>query len=266
MHVSSMPTLLIGTLIVGLTVFVSVACVYIVRRISSHPILSENNEFAGFTYPIVGLIYGVFLAFTIIIEWGQFSDAEHSATYEVTYLSELWRDAQVFPVSLRNQIQDRLIAYASAVVENEWSSIASDGKVNKMAENAYEEIWKCYYNFQPKTAREIAFYNESLKQLNELGRQRRQRILYRQSELPTIMWVFLISGGIATISFSYLFGTKHAWSQALIVALLSGLISFSLFLVLSLQHPFTGGLSIKPEAWQELLKSFEERKQQQLIE
>ena len=70
MHVSSMPALLMGTLIVGLTVLVSVACVYIVRRIKPHPILSANNEFAGFTYPIVGLIYGVFLAFTIIVEWG----------------------------------------------------------------------------------------------------------------------------------------------------------------------------------------------------
>ena len=48
------------------------------------------------------------------------------------------------------------------------------------------------------------------------------------------------------------------------IALLAGLIGFSLFLVLSLQYPFTGDISIKPSAFQELLTSFAHRRALQL--
>ena len=71
-------------------------------------------------------------------------------------------------------------------------------------------------------------------------------------------------GGAVTLAFTFLFGTKHVWAHALVTALLAVLISFSLFLVFSLQYPFSGDVSVKPEAFQDLLRSFEERKQDQL--
>ena len=44
-------------------------------------------------YSMIGLVYGVYLAFTIIAVWEQFSAAEEVTTAEATHLSELWRDA-----------------------------------------------------------------------------------------------------------------------------------------------------------------------------
>jgi hypothetical protein len=51
--------------------------------------------------------------------------------------------------------------------------------------------------------------------------------------------------------------------SSVINALIAALIAFSIFLVFSLQHPFTGDVSIKKAPFETLLKSFDERKQKQ---
>ena len=266
MDTTSWNTFFSGVLIVGLTVIFSTIGVFVVRRLKSHKILSENNEFAGITYPVVGLVYGVFLAFTIIIAWEKFSEAEHSAIYEVTHLSELWRNAQVFPAVHRDRIQEKLYHYVRAVKDKEWLSMAEDGKENEETQKAYESIWMSYYSFEPKGSGQEIFFAESITHLNEVGQYRRQRIMFSSYELPGILWVFVIAGGIITTSLNYLIGIKSKWSQIIINALIAALIAFSIFLIASLQHPFTGDVNISNAPFESLLVSFDERKIQQNAE
>lgn len=254
-----MPSWIIGTLIIGTSVLLAVVLTHLVRRRIPHAVLKENTEFVGFTYAVLGVIYGVILAFTVVVVWEQFSQAERSATQEVTYLSELWRDAQVFPTTTRTEIQRRLIAYTRSVIGKEWATMARSGTRNIDTERNYEQIWDAYYAFHPQSALQRTYYGKSISELNEMGRQRRMRLLASQMELPTILWVFLVTGGVLTVAFLYFFAPKYVASHALVTASLAGLISFSLFLVMSLQFPFTGDVSVKPDAFRELVVSFQER-------
>jgi hypothetical protein len=259
-----LPTLPMAAIVAFLSMLLALLGLFCFRRLGLHLILRHNNAFTASVYPIIGGIYGVFLAFTVVIAWSQFLDAKRSATNEATYLSELWRDAQVFPTPLRDQIQRQLVAYAKAVINDEWHTMADSGLPSPVAEAAYEKLWQCYYQLAPKSVQEEAFFRASINELNQLGRERRLRILESRSKLPQPMWVFLICGGMLTIFFTYLFGTRHQWLQGLVIVLLAGLIGFSLFLVLSLQYPFTGDISIRPTAFQELLTSFAQRRYHQL--
>ncbi len=58
-----------------------------VRRIWPHPAFKENNELVGFTFAVYGLIYGVLLAFTIIVDWERFAGTERLVMQETTILS-----------------------------------------------------------------------------------------------------------------------------------------------------------------------------------
>ena len=263
MNSAAMHTVNSGLLIVGVTVVTAVIAVFVVRKLKSYQAFKENNEFAGVTYPFVGLVYGVFLAFTIVIAWGKFSEAEHCAIYEITHLSQLWRNAQAFDDDRRDRIQDKLIDYVKLVINKEWDAMSERGEADEVTRDAYEEIWQCYYECEPKGDRQTAFFNESIGHMSEVGRYRRQRIMFSSYEIPGIMWVFVIIGGLITISLNYLIGTRSAWSQAIINALIAALIAFSIFLVFSLQHPFTGDVSIEKKPFIELLDDFKERKQKQ---
>jgi hypothetical protein len=266
MQVFLIPTLPLAVLIALMSMAFGILGFYLFRRLNLHNRFGQNNPFTGSIYPIIGMIYGVFLAFTVIIAWGQFLEAKKSATSEATYLSELWRDAQVFPVPVRHQIEQHLAEYTKAVAEFEWHTMAVAGQASPKAQMTYAGLWQSYYQFAPQTIQQQAFYLSSLQALNELGRHRRLRILASRSKLPTPMWIFLIFGGVLTIFYTYLFGTRHQWLQGLVIGLLSALIGFSLFLILSLQYPFSGDISIKPHAFQELSASFAHRGQKQVPE
>jgi len=146
-------------------------------------------------------------------------------------------------------------------VDSEWESIALTGKASPVAGKAYSDLWQCYYDLKPQGHQEEIFYHTSVQQLNEVGKYRRQRILESRTKLPGPLWVFLICGGFITIFFTYLFGARHVWLHGVVIALLAWLIAFGLFLILSLQYPFTGDISIKPLPFEELVQSFQQRGQ-----
>ena len=146
-------TLQVGFLVVGLAMACTVVVVVLWRRIDVQDTLRANSDLVTNVYPIIGLVYGVFLGFTIIITWGHFQDAEASVMEEVTRVSELWRDAEPFPDSVRERIQDRLYAYVTEVVDTDWPSMAAEERHSREANSAYERIWDAYYTFQPEASK-----------------------------------------------------------------------------------------------------------------
>jgi hypothetical protein len=242
-----------GTLIVAFSVGLSTAGLYLVRRRVPYTTLKENNEVAGFVYAAIGVVYAVLLAFVVVAVWEQYSEAEESAHQEAGQIGNLLRDAQGFPYATRDHVQQALLRYAQSVTDEEWESM-SRGEYGKATSEAYEELWQAYYDFQPQGSREEAFYGESLERLNEMGQLRRTRLHVSRPGLPTLMWILLIGGGMITVGFTYMFGTKSTVAQLIIVGSLAGLVGFVLFLILCLDFPFTGDLAIEPEAMRSVIE------------
>lgn len=241
-------------LLVVIPSVISALIVLAVRRRRSIDQLAENNEFAAITYPVIGLFYGVFLAFAIVIVWQSFSDAEQSTYGEVAGLTELWRNAEVFPRERTDEIRAAIRAYAEAVRDVEWPIMAGVRSDITIHDAAYDELWRVYYRYTPATQTEQAFYARSLDELNTVGTNRRQRLMYSASEMPRLLWGFLLFGAAVTLGFSYFLGTKHMGTHALTCAALASLIGFSLLLILSLQYPFAGSSGVKSTPYDDLLK------------
>jgi hypothetical protein len=226
-----------------------------VRRAKSIELLRENNEFAAIMYPVIALVYGVFLAFAVVIVWERFTDAEESSYREVAALGELWRDAQVFPPEARDHMHEALAAYTQAVQSREWPAM-SGASADTISDTHYDALWAPYYAYEPGTETEKAFYTKSLDQLNTVGTSRQERLMYSASEMHPMVWSFLLFGAIVSVSTCYFLGTKHLWTHALICAALTSLIGFSLLLIMSLQYPFGGPSGIRSDAYADLLKTF----------
>ena len=246
---------------VCVSVMVVLCGVYLLRRRVEYPVLEENNEFAGFMYSMIGLVYGVYLAFTIIAVWEQFSSAEDVAVSEATHLSALWRDAQTMRAEDRAAIQQELLAYTDSVVRDEWPSMARDHGASPRTSGIYEDLWRRYYAVQldAGNAVQMAFYQEMIRRLNDMGMLRRRRLLAANSELPPLMWILLLVGAVVTILFTFLFGTRHAWTQYVVIGVVTGLVAFSILLVDAMQYPFSGDVSIRPDAYESVVKSMKER-------
>jgi FtsH-binding integral membrane protein len=74
-----------------------------------------------------------------------------------------------------------------------------------------------------------------------------------QTGLPYLLWIVLIAGAIATITFTYLFETENPKGQIVMVVLFSVLVALILLTVLLMDFPFTGDITISSAPFQQLL-------------
>jgi hypothetical protein len=102
-------------------------------------------------------------------------------------------------------------------------------------------------------------YIGSIDQLNNLGVARQEKILYASSEVQPKVKLFLICGGILMVRLSMFLSCPSRNVQLVITSLIAALISFSIYLVLSLQNPFAVEISVKPKAFTEIHNDFKER-------
>jgi hypothetical protein len=252
----------IGAIIIVFSAVVSIISVLVMRRFTEQSVLVENQPFLKVTSATVSMVYGVFLAFTIVITWGEFDRADASSTAEVTHLSELWWNSDVFSQQACREIHGKLVNYAALVVSDDWPSMAANGRHADSANASYRALWKSFSAYEPDSDKETLFYSESIRQLNELGTARRHRELFASAGIPPLVSLFLILGGVISIVFLLLLPCPSLKMQLVITTLVATLITFSVFLVLSFQRPFSGVLSVEPSAFEEIGESYERRSQE----
>jgi hypothetical protein len=246
------------TVLVALCALVSWLATRAVRRIWPQPAFKDNHELVGFTYAVYGLIYGVLLAFTIVVAWQRFAETEQLVMHEATLLSELWRDSVVARPFVRDDVQKNLIAYAQSVIDDEWPVMAR-GRAHPQTERLYSRLWALTYHFEPSTKLQEAYMGEFLARMNELSAARRLRILHSRMEIHGVLWLVLVIGAVPTVAYPLLFSSKHAWVQTAITGSILVIVTLGLMVTLALQTPFSGEVSISPEAFRELLESFHSR-------
>ena len=253
------PMWVLLVLVAVLSSGISWVLVALVRRRFPHPHLKENNEFVGFTYAVYGLIYGVVLAFTIVITWGRFYDAERVVIKEATVVSELWRDAGAFSPAVRAEIHRDLKVYVASVIDKEWRTMAENGTADPGTQAIYERLWTHSYKIKPATQNQAAFLTEYLERINELSGERRQRLNYCRAELSGLLWLVLLAGAVPAVVYPLLFATKHGWVHVMITSFLTGLIMLCLLVTFSLQYPFSGQLAVQSKPFKELKRAIEQR-------
>jgi peptidoglycan/LPS O-acetylase OafA/YrhL len=96
-------------------------------------------------------------------------------------------------------------------------------------------------------------YDHSIDRLTEMDDNRRLRLAASRERVPAIMWAMLYAGGAAIVVLGYLFQSPGDWFQRFLIALLSGTVMFSIFLVVALEGPFDGDVSVRPAAFRFVL-------------
>ena len=223
----------------------------LVRRAVGPEVLARHNDVAGFIYAVIGVVYAVLLGFTAIIVWEQFRRAQEGVELEANALSDLYRDSRVFPAGVRLEVAARLRDYTRLVVEEEWPAMA-EGEASSRTWDAYNLVWRTYHEFRPEDDHQRIWYGESVQRLNQLGDQRRNRLLALNAGVPGVMWAVLLGAGAVTIAFTFLFGTRDPRAQSLMTGALAITIGIVLLGILAMQQPFAGITRIPPEAFEQV--------------
>src|SRR3954468_16625552 len=96
--------------IVGSVVLALFGLTHVRRRV---PLATqmEQNEVAGFFIAVLGVVYGVLLAFAVVVVWENFEDARSVAEHEANSLGDLYRLAGAMPGPARSAIEGEAKRY-----------------------------------------------------------------------------------------------------------------------------------------------------------
>jgi hypothetical protein len=220
-------------------VFVPIAIFLLMRRKIDFRRLERHNDVAGFIYAVIGVIYGVLIAFIVIVVWERHTVIEQAIQDEANVVMQIYRDASAFPSPFREALRDEVRSYVLGVVAHELQR-SQDSRGSDHVKLALDSLWQSYSSFVPQDDNDRVWYAEILTRLNALARNREIRITGARHHLPTIMWIVLGVGGAITIGFAYIFGTSNTVAHILMIVGLSITVSLSILLVWSLSHPYSG--------------------------
>jgi len=220
-------------------VFISVAAFLLLRRSIDFRRLEQHNDVAGFIYAVIGILYGVLIAFVVIVVWERYTELERTIEDEANIIMQIHRDADAFPSPFREELRDRLRGYAQSVIDYETDGL-QDARGSANVKRALDSLWQTYSQFIPQDENDRVWYAEILKRLNALAGDRELRLNGLRHHLPTIMWVVLGIGGAITIGFAYFFGTSNTLAHVLMIAGLAITMALTIMLLWSLSHPYSG--------------------------
>jgi protein-S-isoprenylcysteine O-methyltransferase Ste14 len=260
-----------GLLVVGGACFVAVLGLALVQRLVPTTIRKEHNDVAGFIYAVLGVIYAVLLALVVIATWEEFGRASVTVETEANALAEIFWLAHQLPEPEGRELQELCRSYAEEVVNVGWP-LMEQGRTPSLERSQetsrawvlMDDIRATIQGYEPRTAAEEQLYAEGLDQVQRLADARRTRLVAAEDSLPTVLWVVLIVGGIVVVGFAYLFGMENTGAHALMVVALAGVIALVLFTIAALDHPFSGGARVGPEAFELVLDRFETSKLSEL--
>ena len=253
----NIPTPVLGIGIVLLAVGLALGGLVLVRRTMEHSRFEPQHEVAGFIIAVVGVIYAVLLAFVVIIQWESFTSAEKDASSEATAIGNLYRDgvavgARDGGVALSNAVGK----YADYVAGSEWPYMAEHQAEDPNTDQYLNAVWKAVTQLQAPSSADAGLVRQAVDDVSVASQMRRTRIQDSSSQLPLPLWVVLLIGAGLTIGFTYFFGLESFTAQAIMVSTLATIIALSLFVILTLDLPYSGDVAAKPGALEAEINEF----------
>ena len=251
----SLPTFLMFLVATIIGSSISIIALLIVRKKLNWEAFQENHEVGGFLFNALGLIYAVLIAFVVYATWSEYNSAKIICENEANTAMDLYIDSEGLPPSAQQAIREKIMKYLKQVIEQDWPLLSKE-ESNPESRQTLIELSFLYSGMDSiNTEKEQIYFAESLGKLNSLAEFRRLRLLSSQSHIPAVIWTVIILGSLTSIGFSLFFGTKNIAIQAAMTSLFAMTNAIVIVMILALDHPFTGDIKIKPEAFMEILNN-----------
>ncbi len=250
----NLPTWLLAGLIV--TLFVAAALVGLFalyrhrqQRGSTDPI---DNGTVGWFFSALTLFYGLLLGLLTVAAWGSYNQAVSIASREAATLASLYRDTAAYPKPLQDTLRYHLRRYVHQVIEQSWPA-QRQGRLPTQETAVLNLFQKRLLSLEGLSPTQLVVHGETLRAFNTVVELRRQRLEALQSSVPGVIWTVVLLGAVATVLFSYGFVVEQYWLHATLTGVLSAMIGLLVFLLVVLDHPYWGEVSVSADAYRSVL-------------
>lgn len=242
----------LGALTVGALIGVSLLGLRSTRSLARR-LRPAQNDFANYFLAVVAVFYAVLVGLIAVAVWGNYTAIDGIASSEAVSASDVYRDVESYPPPVRDAVRGDLRAYVSFVIQQEWPAQRRGAGLPGEGQVMMQRIARELAVFEPATPGQQVVHGQTLRDLDDLFSNRRLRIEAVDSHLPRLMWLVVLAGAVIMIFMTYFFSVESEPLHRLLTAALSLVIGLVIFLILALDRPLIGYVSIDPSSFEDAL-------------
>ncbi|MDO8999646.1 MAG: DUF4239 domain-containing protein [Bacteroidota bacterium] len=225
---------------------------YLFRRHIKLKILRSHNEVTGFLFLAIASFYALLLSFVVLVVWEQLNETHSNLSKEGSSALSLYHDIKFYPDTTESKkLMTAYIDFVYNVIDEELPNM----QMLKLSRKTPESFSKVFYEMEhlnPKSQFQIQLVTQMFNHLNELSTYRGLRIASIDTEIPSPMWLPIIFGAFITLMCAMLLDIEHTRIHLIITGMLGAVIGMFLFILIVLDHPYTGSHAIKPKSYKEI--------------
>lgn len=252
-YMLQIPTFLFFILIIAFGAIFGGVATLLFRKYTTVKVLRAHNEVTGFVFLSIASFYALLLSFVVYGVWGQLNQTQNNVSLEGSSASGLYHDIKYYPDTLESkQLLVIYLDFVSNVINEEIPNMA-EMKSSKKTTESFNKVFYKMEHLNPKNPFQIQLVAEMFKHLNDLATYRGLRIASMEMEIPPPMWLPLMLGALVTIACALLLDIESSRMHVGLNAMLGIFIGMFLFIIITLDHPFSGSMGIKPKSYNEVI-------------
>jgi hypothetical protein len=244
----SNPTWLWGTIMIVVLDGAAFIGLVVFHRLVHIEVRRAHNELTGFTVAVISVTYAVLLAFIAIATWESFAQSVDLVDREADCVGSIYRDTQGLPGTMGRDIRADIRVYTDTVIRKEWP-VQETGNIPSQGWEPLRRVHSAIATMNPATPGEAVIEAELLKTLNMLYSARSSRLSAVQGHIPEVIWWVIFFGGAITTGYTYLFGFHNFRMHVVTTMAVSTSLSLVVVLIIALDWPFRGKVSVEPDAF-----------------
>lgn len=248
------PNWQLATCIISLYLFISLTGLLLLRdwMYRTFDVCVETNEMTNGMFSGVGLLYGLLVGLVAVASWENFNDVDNLVAKEASAVGTLYRDISALRQPSKAQLQAQIVAYLNEVIYVAWP-LHQKGKGDTEGAKILSRIHSDLTRYRPIAGADEDLFQEALSTFNQLSEARRMRIGEVGTGIPSVFWIIIVGGAILNLPLIYLFHTKRLRTHVAVTGTYALFMGSMLFLLVAVDHPLRGEVSIPPDSFQEVL-------------
>ncbi len=242
-------------LIVGGCALVAGLGTLLFRKLVKIKVQRSHNEVTGFLFLAIASFYALLLSFIVLVVWEQLNETIGIVSKEGSTAMTLYRDIKYYPDTVRSKpLKTAYLNFVFDVVDDEFPEMARMERARGTSES-FDLVFVRMAQLDPKTPMESMLVSEMMTQLNTLAADRGQRITTMDVEIRPPLWMPIILGALITLLCAMYLDIERLRMHFILTALLGAFIGMFLFVIVVLDHPYSGVFGLKPDSYMQIFTS-----------
>jgi Protein of unknown function (DUF4239) len=243
----NLPVIWMALIVFALTYLVAAAIYAVVTLLAVGERARSFKAISPGMLPPLGIIFGLFVAFTAAQVWSDNERANGAVDREASAL----RAVVVLTASFSGDTEAHMRAiirdYIEEATTHEWPMMAQHTVTLRVTPRSLAEALQLTLALTPSSEGQKTAQREIVDALENAFDARRQRIIVSQTQVNLVKWSCLFVQAVCALLAIAMVHSDNRLASTITMAIFATGVAASILLILSHDRPFMGEISVKPD-------------------